>query len=116
MPDLGGNLLGCAPAATTGGGIPWYVSGISSREMRKRVPPMNGLFLSVAAILIASPAVAADMATPVMKAPVAAPVMSWTGCYLAGGGGYGMWNQDSHWETNPGHVAQYITTTAGGRG
>src|SRR5215470_6362642 len=84
--------------------------------MRKRIPPMNRLLLSVAAILIASPAVAADMARPVMKAPMAAPVTSWTGCYLAGGGGYGMWNQDSHWETNPGHVAIYTETTAGGRG
>src|SRR5215470_16014697 len=55
--------------------------------MRKRIPPMNRLLLSVAAILIASPAVAADMARPVMKAPMAAPVTSWTGCYLAGGGG-----------------------------
>jgi outer membrane immunogenic protein len=67
------------------------------------------------AALMSGTAVAADMSRPVMKAPPA-PVTSWTGCYLAGGFGYGVWNQDSHWETNPGQVALYATTTAGGRG
>ena len=75
---------------------------------------MNRLFLSVAAILIASPAVAADMARPVMKAPMAAPVMSWTGCYIGAGGGYGMWNQDVV-EFVSG-VPGTVTQTGGGRG
>jgi outer membrane immunogenic protein len=66
-------------------------------------------------LAITGVASAADMA---VKAPAlkAAPAANWTGCYVAGGGGYGMWNQDSNWETNPGHVAFYTTTTAGGRG
>jgi hypothetical protein len=34
------------------------------------------------------------MPAPVYKAPPA-PVYNWTGCYLGGGGGYGMWRQNS---------------------
>ncbi len=46
---------------------------------------------------LVGPALAADLgARPVYKAPpVAAPVMSWTGCYLGAGGGYGMFNDDT---------------------
>jgi outer membrane immunogenic protein len=78
---------------------------------------MKRILLSVATVVaMAAPALAADMRAPAMKAPPMAPVTNWTGCYLAGGAGYGMWNQDSNWETNPGHVALYHTTTAGGRG
>jgi outer membrane immunogenic protein len=38
---------------------------------------------------------AADMAVkaPIMKAPPM-PAFSWSGCYIDGGAGYGMWNQD----------------------
>ena len=41
---------------------------------------------------------AADMAprayTKAPPPPVAV-VASWTGCYVGGGGGYGMWNQEN---------------------
>ena len=60
------------------------------------------LALSAAAVFSA-PALAADMAAkaPLMPAPVAyAP--SWTGCYVGGGGGYGMWNQE-----NVGHLEPF---------
>jgi outer membrane immunogenic protein len=50
---------------------------------------MKRLLLSVAALLIVGPAVAADMARPVMKAPVMAPAYSWTGCYIGAQGGWG---------------------------
>ena len=45
------------------------------------------------AILSAGSSFAADMA--VKARPVAAPVVvtNWTGCYIGGGGGYGMYNQ-----------------------
>src|SRR5437868_15254961 len=42
-------------------------------------------------------AVAADMAPRAYTkapAPVVA-VANWTGCYVGGGGGYGLWNQDN---------------------
>ena len=44
-------------------------------------------------LLAAGPATAADMPlkAPIMKAPMAPP-FSWTGCYLGGGGGYGMYD------------------------
>lgn len=69
--------------------------------------------------LIAGPATAADLRMPV-KAPAPAPVVaSWTGCYIDGGVGYGMWNQDNSL-TGPiigtPLTATSVTTTSGGRG
>jgi outer membrane immunogenic protein len=65
-------------------------------------------------------AMAADMAPRYTKAPIAAPVAvaSWTGCYIGGGGGYGLWNQENTTydpSTNP-RTQLSATTTAGGRG
>ncbi len=67
--------------------------------------------------LMAGSAMAADMPVkaPIMRAPPP-PVFSWTGCYIGGGGGYGMWNQETFHETDPGHVATSPTETGGGRG
>jgi len=62
---------------------------------------------------------AADLApAPAYKAPMAPmPVAyNWTGCYLGGGGGYGMWNQESFVETFPGLVPTTTNVTSGGRG
>jgi outer membrane immunogenic protein len=54
---------------------------------------MKRILFSVATVVaMAAPALAADMRAPVMKAPPM-PAMSWTGCYLGGGGGYGLWDQ-----------------------
>ena|SRR5215467_2467280 len=44
--------------------------------------------------LIAGPAMAAELPVKAPYAPPPAPVMSWTGCYLDGGVGYGMFNQN----------------------
>ena len=60
---------------------------------------------------------AADMSAPapmLSKAPVMAPAFSWTGCYVGAGGGYGMWNQETFHETDPGFVSDEATTTTGG--
>jgi outer membrane immunogenic protein len=72
--------------------------------------------LIAGAVLVAGSAMAADMAvkTPIMKAPP--PAFSWTGCYIGAGFGYGMWNQDTFHETDPGHTATSPTQTGGGRG
>jgi outer membrane immunogenic protein len=66
--------------------------------------------------LVAGNAMAADMAVkaPIMKAP--APAVSWTGCYINGGAGYGMSNIDHTLETFPGLVALNAGGTDGGRG
>jgi outer membrane immunogenic protein len=71
-------------------------------------------------LLLPAAAIAADLGrpAPVYKAPPPpAPVYSWTGCYLGGGGGYGMWNQDLT-STFPNDDPPFtsLTTTAGGRG
>jgi outer membrane immunogenic protein len=60
-------------------------------------------------------AMAADMPTKapmLMKAP--APVYNWTGCYIGGGGGYGMFSQDSFSENAAGPTT--ASATSGGRG
>jgi outer membrane immunogenic protein len=64
---------------------------------------MKKLLVAAAALLtlaLAGNANAADLARPVLKAPPPAPVYSWTGCYVAGGFGYGMYDID-HNVTNP---------------
>jgi outer membrane immunogenic protein len=55
---------------------------------------MKRFLLSAAAILIVSPAVAADLGRPITKAPpMVAPASSWTGCYIGGNGGFG-WGEE----------------------
>jgi outer membrane immunogenic protein len=60
---------------------------------------MKKLALALSAVAaFTGSAIAADLpARPYVKAaPVAyVPAPSWTGCYVAGGGGYGMWNQEN---------------------
>jgi len=57
---------------------------------------------------------AADMA--VKARPLPPPVYSWTGCYIDGGIGYGLLNQDRFGETFPGLVQLTGEITSGGRG
>jgi|GraSoiStandDraft_43_1057313.scaffolds.fasta_scaffold09094_5 outer membrane immunogenic protein len=57
---------------------------------------MKKLVLALSAIAaFTGPVLAADMATkaPMRAAPL--PVASWTGCYIAGGGGYGLFDVES---------------------
>lgn len=73
--------------------------------------------LATLAVTAGSSAFAADLRMPV-KAPMAPPpvVTSWTGCYLDGGIGYGMYNQDSHSEVTTTNAAIGVPVTNGGRG
>ena len=59
---------------------------------------MKKLLLATTAIAtISGSASAADLAArPYVKAPVAAPANSWTGFYVFGGAGGGIWNADSN--------------------
>jgi outer membrane immunogenic protein len=65
---------------------------------------------------------AADLAArPYTKAaPMPVAVASWTGCYIGGGGGYGLWNQENTGYTDnlaaPGRTQTTQPATAGGRG
>jgi len=44
------------------------------------------------------------------------PVVSWTGCYLCGGGGYGLSNIDHNFQNTVGFLTPTVQTTSGGRG
>jgi outer membrane immunogenic protein len=75
-------------------------------------------FLAAAALATIgaySSAIAADLQPPptVYKAPPP-PAPTWTGCYVGGGGGYGMWNQDS--SLSVAGVPITAQTTNGGKG
>src|SRR5438132_2056698 len=63
-------------------------------------------------------AVAADLgARPYTKAPApVAPVYNWTGFYIFGGAGGGLWNADSNVQTFPGAVALTRDQRLGGSG
>src|SRR5262245_9985242 len=52
-------------------------------------------------VTFAGSAVAADMPTKAPP-PIVAPVASWSGCYVGGGGGYGMFQREN---------VTYLTTT-----
>jgi outer membrane immunogenic protein len=59
---------------------------------------MKKLLLTLTALAaLTGTAVAADLgARPYTKAPAPAPVYNWTGFYLFGGGGYGLWEADTN--------------------
>lgn len=81
---------------------------------------MRKLLLSgvVLAALAAGPATAADMGTPAYKAPPppAPPVYNWTGFYVGGGFGFGMWNAGTTALDAATGTVLTTNTTNGGRG
>ena len=56
------------------------------------------------------------MPAPEYKAPPPPPVYNWTGCYIAGGGGYGWWNEDSQVVTTATGAPVAAQVTNGGKG
>src|SRR4029077_6146893 len=73
--------------------------------------------LSVVSLATGS-ALAADMGVPLKApspAPLPRPTTNWTGCYVDGGAGYGLWNQDNYTQAPPG-VPITTDQTTGGRG
>jgi outer membrane immunogenic protein len=87
---------------------------------------MKKLVLALSAVAaFSAPALAADMAAkaPMMRAAPVAYAPSWTGCYVGGGGGYGMWNQENTRYDDGGPNSRFLTrtqisdiATSGGRG
>jgi outer membrane immunogenic protein len=87
--------------------------------LSRAVPVPLGLALPIALMTISAPLAADIPARPIAKGPIAAPIASWTGCYVDAGGGYGMWNQESNYQTDPTFGPVTVlgpTTTSGGRG
>jgi outer membrane immunogenic protein len=78
---------------------------------------MRKLLLTTAALvaLTAGEGFGADISRPVLKAPPA-PMQftNWSGCHVAGGGGYGFWNQDTSASYYGNPVGSEVTS--GGRG
>jgi len=80
---------------------------------------MKRLVVALTAIAaFTAPALAADMAPRYAKAPPApmAPIYNWTGFYIFGGGGGGIWSADSNVNTFPGSVAISRDQRMGGDG
>ena len=78
---------------------------------------MKKFSLAAAAfVALTGSAIAADLPrkAPAAVAPAPLPVATWTGCYLTGGIGYGMWNQDNTTFDSGGPVD--FEHTDGGRG
>lgn len=82
---------------------------------------MRKIFVAsaISVALAAAPVMAADMPPPATqnyyKAPPL-PAPSWTGCYISGGGGGGVFTTNQHFETFPGLVALTAAQDNGGSG
>ena len=80
---------------------------------------MNRVVITSIALLslLSGSALAADMGLPppVYKAPPP-PAPTWTGCYINGGVGYGMWKQDHYADGLPTLTALTPTVSTGGEG
>ena len=70
--------------------------------------------LPTLSLLITSSAMSADLRLPAKAPPMAAPVYNWTGCYLGGGGGYGMFDQEVRFVDSGRPIG--AETDVGGRG
>ena len=82
---------------------------------------MKKLALALAATAaFAGQAIAADMPARIAKAPPpVVAVANWTGCYVSGGIGYGLWQQENVTYFNPAPAARVALSgewDAGGRG
>jgi outer membrane immunogenic protein len=79
---------------------------------------MKRLVVALTAIAaLTAPALAADMAPRYAKAPApVAPVYNWTGFYIFGGAGGGVYSADSNLVTNPGGLAFSRDQRMGGDG
>jgi outer membrane immunogenic protein len=79
---------------------------------------MKKLIIALTAVAaFTGSASAADLAArPYTKAPMAAPAYNWTGFYIFGGGGGGLWDADSNVQTVPSALAVTRDQRLGGDG
>src|SRR5215472_16916080 len=78
---------------------------------------MKRFILALAVLAtVSGSALAADLAAKARPSLAAtAPGYPWGGCYVDGGAGFGLWNQDNFSESSPG-VRLTADQTSGGRG
>src|ERR1700682_645486 len=92
---------------------------IGSERLITEELDMKKLVLALTAVAaFTGSASAADLAArPYTKAPApVAPAYSWTGFYIFGGGGGGLWDADSNSGTRPGGAALTPDQRLGGSG
>ena len=78
---------------------------------------MKKIALALVAVAgFAAPALAADMAPRYAKAPMIAPVANWTGFYIFGGAGGGLWAADSDTRVTGTNALLTVNRTQGGSG
>jgi outer membrane immunogenic protein len=79
---------------------------------------MKKILLALTAVAaMTGAASAADLAArPYVKAPMPAPVANWTGFYIFGGGGGGLWAADQHIQNTTTGIATSIDQRQGGSG
>src|SRR6266545_3497315 len=89
---------------------------IHLRDAQRGTDMKRVLISAIAVAALASPVLAADLPVkaPAYKAPPPA-VYSWTGCYIAGGGTYGLWDQRIQALDTAGNAAG-LRNDNGGRG
>jgi outer membrane immunogenic protein len=72
-------------------------------------------FAATAAMVCAAGSAVADGMPTYGKAPYR-PAITWTGCYVGVGGGYGMYNLDTHLTSAATGLPTSVTLDQGGRG
>jgi outer membrane immunogenic protein len=94
-------------------------TGVAVRSLQQdimRGGSMKKLAIAITGVAaLTGSAIAADMPVKAPLAPVVRAV-SWTGCYVGAGGGYGMWNQDNQTILTGSGSAIDQQHTDGGRG
>jgi outer membrane immunogenic protein len=70
------------------------------------------LLLSVASVVIANSAYAADISLPYKAPPAAYPVASWTGCYIGAQAGWG-WSHTDLSDNSPGSATAILAPNGG---
>src|ERR1019366_8770285 len=94
-------------------------SGVAVRSLQQDLiwgGSMKKLAIAITGVAaLTGSAIAADMPVKAPLAPVVRAV-SWTGCYVGAGGGYGMWNQDNQTILTGSGSAIDQQHTDGGRG
>src|SRR5580692_872617 len=92
---------------------PWCIVRISAHANFATGGPMKTLLIAstIGFALASGSAMAADLP---LKSP--APVVSWTGCYVDGGIGYGLWNQKHYAEFDTPFTPESPTVNTGGEG